>query len=257
MKKLFLSLLCAMCVWAVNAQTTYLRISQLDGYTIKVPVGHIDSIDFVTTDEEPTTPEEPSKPNFNGHEYVDLGLPSGTLWATCNIGADSPELFGHYFAWGETSPKDDYSWETYAHGTENNITKYNGLDGRTKLELKDDAARVNWGGTWRMPTAQEIQELLENCTWQWGEYNNTGVSGCIGTSKVDTTKQIFLPATGVRSGTTIGDTASYGYYWSALVNTNGFNSAFRIRLYYRGYPSRDFEARYLGYTVRPVCSPAK
>lgn len=94
----------------------------------------------------------------NEHEWVDLGLPSGTLWATCNVGADTPEGFGDYFAWGETAPKDDYSWETYrwCNGYFNTMTKYctNGsygtVDNRTELDPEDDAAYVNWGSSWRM-----------------------------------------------------------------------------------------------------------
>ncbi len=263
MKKIFLSLLCAVCVWAVNAQTTYLRISQLDGYTIKVPVGHIDSIDFVTTDEEPTTPEEPSTPNFNGHEYVDLGLPSGTLWATCNVGANSPELFGYYFAWGEISPKDDYSWETYvysADGTRKNLTKYIGADGLTKLDLKDDAARVNWGGTWRMPTTQEQQELINNCDWEWtNNYNYTNISGYVVKSQIDNTKYIFLPASGQREAKNLLDSGSGLWYWSASVYVNSYINAWCINAYHytsidKRHINRD---RCEGMAIRPVCSPAK
>ncbi|MCQ2319676.1 MAG: hypothetical protein MJZ90_12290 [Bacteroidales bacterium] len=102
------------------------------------------------------------------HEYVDLGLPSGLLWATCNVGADSPEDYGDYFAWGETETKSDYDWDTYkwCNGSYNTLTKYNTkssygtVDNKTTLELSDDAARANWGGSWRMPTEAEFQELI-------------------------------------------------------------------------------------------------
>ena len=104
----------------------------------------------------------------NGHEYVDLGLPSGIKWATCNVGATTPEEYGDYFAWGETQPKDYYDWSTYKYcnGDEYSITKYctrstyGTVDIKTTLELSDDAARVNWGGKWRMPTIEEQKELL-------------------------------------------------------------------------------------------------
>jgi hypothetical protein len=105
-------------------------------------------------------------------EYVDLGLPSGTLWATCNVGATSPEEYGDLFAWGETEPKQTYTWETYkwCHGSYNSLTKYcdnssyGNVDGRTELEFEDDAAYVNMGPSWRMPSNEQMHELLDNCT---------------------------------------------------------------------------------------------
>ena len=113
----------------------------------------------------------------DGHEYVDLGLPSGTLWATCNIGASKPEEYGDYFAWGETEPKDYYEWSNYkwCNGSENTLTKYcsdsdygyNGfVDNKTELDPEDDAAYVNWGASWRMPTVEQVDELIDNCTFQ-------------------------------------------------------------------------------------------
>ena len=108
--------------------------------------------------------------NANGHAYVDLGLPSGTLWATMNLGAQSISDPGSYFAWGETSTKSNYSWETYDFGTENNLTKYNTSDGKTKLDLEDDAAHVIWGGDWHIPTKAQWDELLFYInTWDYGD----------------------------------------------------------------------------------------
>ena len=103
----------------------------------------------------------------NGHEYVDLGLPSRIKWATCNVGATTPEEYGDYFAWGETEPKDNYDWSTYKWCNESNATmtkyctdsSYGTVDNKTVLELEDDAAYVNWGGNWRMPTKAELDEL--------------------------------------------------------------------------------------------------
>ena len=102
----------------------------------------------------------------NDHEYVDLGLPSGLKWATCNVGATAPEEYGNYYAWGENTPKDNYDWDTYKLTTDGGttFTKYNGTDGKTTLDPEDDAAAVNWGGKWRMPTDDEWTELRENCT---------------------------------------------------------------------------------------------
>ena len=127
--------------------------------------------------------------SYGRHEYVDLGLPSGTLWATCNVGANNPEDFGDYFAWGETSPKDDYNWDTYrySNGGSNghpNLTKYcsdsdygyNGFtDNLTILQPEDDAATANWGNGWRMPTKEECQELFSYCTWLYTTQN--GMTG--------------------------------------------------------------------------------
>lgn len=127
------------------------------------------------------------------HEYVDLGL--SVKWATCNVGATKPEEYGDYFAWGETTPKSTYDWETYKYcnGSFDSLTKYNNSsifgteDYKKTLELADDAARANWGGSWRMPTKAEQDELREKCTWTWTTQN--GVKGCKVTSK--TTVSLF------------------------------------------------------------------
>ncbi len=172
----------------------------------------------------------------NGHEYVDLGLPSGTLWATCNVGATSPEKYGNYYAWGETEPKKDYSWDTYKYGTYNyngdysKLTKYNGTDGRTTLEADDDAATANWGGTWRTPTNAEWEELAYKCEWKWTDNYNatTGVAGyfVIGSNG----NSIFLPAAGYQYDNdnaylnAVGEICSY---WSSSLNTNYPSSAWR------------------------------
>ena len=160
-------------------------------------------------------PEDPVTPP-DTHEYVDLGLPSGTLWATMNIGANAPGESGDYFAWGETEPKDYYDWTTYkwCNSTSSGVIKYctnssdghNGFtDGKTELDPADDAAYVNWGHSWRMPTMEQIQELVENCSWQW-----TG-RGQKGTGPNGNT--IFLPAAGFIDGVYPEETYS-AYYWS-------------------------------------------
>ena len=103
-------------------------------------------------------------------EYVDLGLPSGTLWATRNVGATYPDDYGDYFAWGETEPKNNYDWNSYkwCNGSYTTLTKYclninYGVhDGLTELKLEDDAAYVNWGSSWRMPTHEQQQELTKS-----------------------------------------------------------------------------------------------
>lgn len=154
----------------------------------------------------------------DGHEYVDLGLPSGTLWATMNIGATNPEDNGDYFAWGETAPKDVYIWETYqwCNDSYKTLTKYNTdslmgtVDNRTELLPADDAAFVNWGPLWRIPTEAQQTELIENCSWQWTTSN--GVNGYLVTGPNGNT--MFLPATGCRSDSTLYYAGQEGEYWS-------------------------------------------
>ncbi|MBR5086054.1 MAG: hypothetical protein IKX31_03495, partial [Muribaculaceae bacterium] len=144
------------------------------------------------------------------HDCVDLGLPSGTLWATTNIGATNPEDFGDYFAWGEIMPKDVYDWSTYmwCNGSNFALTKYNNdsshgnngfVDNKTELDPEDDAATANWGSEWRMPSLEQIQELLNNCTTQWTAIN--GVNGRLLTSTING-ETLFLPANGHLDGST-------------------------------------------------------
>ena len=160
----------------------------------------------------------------NGIGYVDLGFPSGIKWASCNVGADSPEEYGDYFAWGETSPKSTYNWSTYKYcnGSSTTMTQYcensyyGTVDNKTYLELEDDAAHVNWGGKWRMPTRSEQADLIENCTWTWTSLN--GVTGYKVTSKKNG-KSIFLPAAGYRVDEFSKVSGTYICYWS---NTLGY-----------------------------------
>ena len=159
------------------------------------------------------------------HEYVDLDLPSGTKWATCNVGASKPEEYGDYFAWGETITKSTYDWSTYkwCKGSETTMTKYctlsdygyNGFtDNLTELQPEDDAATANWGSGWKMPSRDQIIELVndEYTTWEWTQLN--GVYGRKVTSKSNG-NSIFLPAAGRRWLGGLYDAGSYGYYWSS------------------------------------------
>lgn len=159
---------------------------------------------------------------------VDLGLPSGTLWADRNVGADSPEGYGDYFAWGETEPKSTYNWSTYkwCNGDSDQLTKYctnsfygsNGFtDGKNTLESADDAATANMGSSWRMPTKAKLIELRDKCTWTWTTQNSKKgykVTGPNGNS-------IFLPAAGYRSYSLLSDAGSCGYYWSSSLHEVG------------------------------------
>jgi hypothetical protein len=201
-----------------------------------------------------TACEKPSDPN-NCHEYVDLGLPSGTKWATMNVGATSPEDYGDYFAWGETQPKEEYNWSTYkwCEGRYDTQTKYctksycGTVDNKTTLELSDDAANANWGGDWRMPTEAEQDELRTECTWTWEQKNGVNGYTVIGPNG----NSIFLPAAGYRYNSDLRH-ASSGYYWSSsLITGDSYNA------YYLGFDSdRVFSSsdypRSNGQFVRPV-----
>ena len=137
-------------------------------------------------------------PIYNKQEYVDLGLPSGTMWAKYNVGASESNLIGKYFAWGEVEGYDDasvrqFSWSEYKWGTENNVTKYNSSDGKYNLDLEDDAARVNMGGLWKMPTDIQIRELDDYTTKEYvSNYKNQNVSGILFESTVNH-NTIFIP----------------------------------------------------------------
>lgn len=193
---------------------------------------------------------------IDGHAYVDLGLTSGTLWATTNVGADSPEDYGDYFAWGDTTPHsdNDYKW---CEGSFSNLTKYcnnskygyNGFtDGKTVLDADDDAARANWGGDWRMPTKAEFDELIKNTKIEWTKQNN--VAGYKFTSKTNG-NSIFLPAAGFRSNGTIIGTGSYGLYWSSSLYESDPRKAWSL-IFYSGHMRTSDEDRGTGRSVRPV-----
>ena len=178
----------------------------------------------------PSTPSNPTNPSNPGTDpgnqnvpagYVDLGLPSGLLWATCNLGATNPEDYGDYYAWGETATRTTYDWSTYAYGSDwNQLTKYcnksrYGLDGftdnLTTLEPTDDAATAVLGNGARIPTKAEWQELLDNTTPEWTTVNN--VYGRKFTASNG--NSLFLPAAGYRGGSSLNYDGTYGYYWSA------------------------------------------
>ncbi len=164
--------------------------------------------------------DNPTEPQETEDDWVDLGLPSGTIWATRNVGADTPEDYGDYFAWGEIVPnKDYYFWSTYkwCKGSESTLTKYctdssygykGFVDNKTELDPEDDVAYVYWGPSWRMPTEAQLFELVEKCDWRWTAVN--GVSGCLVIGPNG--NRMFLPAAGSYLYGNLG--YSYGYYWS-------------------------------------------
>lgn len=144
----------------------------------------------------------------NGHRYVDLGLPSGTLWAMCNVGADSPEDYGGYFTWGEIEPKSDSNSGMFF---DMDGYKYNIHNGKTELDLEDDAAYMNWGEGWHMPSTAQQEELCTECIWTWKSVK--GITGYEVKSKKNK-NSIFLPAAGYPSGGGAGIAGSNGSFWS-------------------------------------------
>ena len=194
----------------------------------------------------------------DNHEWVDLGLPSGTLWATCNVGANAPEEYGDYFAWGETAPKDYYDWSTYkwCNGSYTTMTKYctnssygyNGFtDGKTELDPEDDAAHVNWGPSWRMPTTEQQRELYEKCSSTWTTLN--GVNGRLFTGPNGNT--LFLPAAGYRLDESLSGEGSYGYYWSRTLDPDYSSSSYYLYFNPGGVHWYNYR-RYSGFAVRAV-----
>ena len=179
-------------------------------------------------------------PTINGYEYVDLGLPSGLKWATCNVGASSPEDYGDYFAWGETSPKAEYTWENSVTGGE----QMSDISGNAQY----DAAAANWGGSWRMPTKDEMQELVDYCEWEWTQVNGVNGSKVIGPNG----SCIFLPAAGRRHGSSPSDAGSCGLYWSSTPSDYD-DDGYAYYLYFDdGLEHVYSNLRYLGHTVRPI-----
>lgn len=221
---------------AISSGTATITVTTADG-------GYTDScvVEVVT----------PAPGMDNGHEWVDLGLPSGLKWATCNVGADTPEGYGDYYAWGETSTKNNYSWSTYkwADGSYKKLKKYNtsisygSVDNKTVLDIGDDAARANWGGTWRIPTEADFEELINNCTTLWKSEN--GVLTWKYTSNING-NSIILPAAGYRSGTGLNYAGSRQYYWSSSIYTDYPYQALCLGSY------TSYSSRSDGFQVRPV-----
>ncbi len=222
------------------------------------------------------TPTFELKVNFEG---IDLGLPSGILWAPCNVGAKTPDQYGDYFAWGETKSKNEYSWGTYKHVQSSlyeddpydfngGLTKYcieseaGKVDNKTRLEDVDDAAKVNWGGDWRMPTQAEAQELYDNCTWNASTLNGVAGYQITGTNG----NSIFLPSAGWHTMSDWYDAGIIGSYWTATLCDEYSGGACNILFYHDEYaedhPAHmedfyevdEYYQRRIGISIRPVMS---
>ena len=188
--------------------------------------------------------KRPTSGVVNGHEWVDLGLPSGLKWATCNIGAITSNDYGEYYAWGETSSKSKYEVEnSLAWNMSKNDLLSAGIINLAGCLMKSyDAASVNWGGTWRIPSVSEWEELEKRCKWEWLPNKGYKVTGPNGQS-------IFLPAAGYK-GTVSSDIGECGYYWLNMVSSNiGFAEGTILKEDYYGIPGLNCTA---GRSIRPV-----
>lgn len=233
---------------------TDLPILRYYGYSVRLAKDVF--IDDTPNDpDEPSTPEDPDVPSEDGHEYVDLGL--SVKWATCNVGANNPEEYGDYFAWGETTTKTPYDLISYKYwdGLYNILTKYNTnnsmgiVDNKNTLEMSDDVAHAKWGKDWRMPTYAEFTELNNKCTWTWSTQN--GVNGYKVTSKSNG-NSIFLPVVGYRCDSLLHDAINYGYYWSSSLDTDSPHYAYCMYFDSGSVSSMFGSVRYYGLSVRPV-----
>ena len=244
---------------SVSAQY-YMNVFQNDGQKFHFVVANIDSVSF--TDQTGLTDNEEE----NKYEFVDLGL--SVNWATRNVGASSFEKYGDYFAWGETSVKNSYSWSNYkfCHGTDVTQTKYctngnfgyNGVtDNKSILDLDDDVAQVNWGDSWRMPTSSEFLELQTYCTWTWTTLNGVKGYKIAGNKEGYTDRFIFLPAAGYCNGTITVNSGSIGGYWSSSVVSSNPSKAWMLAFGGKrsddSYHDVDMQNRLCGLSVRPVC----
>ena len=201
---------------------------------------------FITEGDAPATTPETLVPSET--TAVDLGLPSGTLWADRNIGAKSPEDFGLYFSWGNI--------EGHAMGSGYDFDDYNETKGHeldSNIDIEHDAARFNMGEPWKMPTKEQFQELVDNCTREWCCEN--GHMGSRFTSKING-KSVFFPAAGYGYGTSITDVGSLGYYWSSSWYSADY--AYRMNFSSSSVYPQNYYNRYYGFSVRAVqISPTK
>ena len=232
-----------------TAQAQKMVVTMTDNQVVKYNLNKVKDVTF----EEALPVEVP--------EYVDLGLPSGTMWATTNIGASDPEEVGDFYAWGETETKSEYSWATYQYsdGSATSLNKYcsranyGTVDGLNTLEPDDDAARVILGDEWSMPTKEQVEELTNATYTTWEQTELNGVKGVRIKSRT-TNASIFLPIGGFRDNISISNGNSYGYFWTRNVHSSIDYTAWAFR-YGDELDTENVKSRYLGLNIRPVCKP--
>jgi len=238
-------------VMAVRAGTTVITAIATDGSGVKAEC-HVNVIGG-------GVPSFLTCPNSNHPHAIDLGLPSGTKWCCCNVGASTPEGYGGYYAWGETQPKEYYDWSTYKYckGSFLQLTKFctnslygnNGFtDGLTELLPENDAVTANWGSPWHLPTFEQITELLNNCSREWTIQNETNGILVIGPSG----GQLFLPAAGYRWFDDLIGAGCIVYYWSSSLYQNFSYGAYGL-YFSSGYWDWGSSNRDRGRSVRAVC----
>ena len=294
MKKTILTTLGVAALGIASYATTFMQVVTDDGNTVRYDVDHVTEVNFVEENVIPqdTTPVIPADTTTSDYAYVDLGLPSGTLWATYNIGATKPEEYGDYFAWGETEPKEVYDWSTYKYAKASgawdldSLTKYNFgnyydgvVDSLSTLLPEDDAATANWGSEWRMPTIEEQRELIEECYWVWTNgYNGSDVRGhIVYKAKNEDDKgnvsypggkyesedysladaHVFFPAAGVRRSA-VYDKGHSLLYWSSSLREEFEGHARYLYFYFYG-DGKDvlwdvYDRRDSGLSVRAVAN---
>ena len=228
----------AVCVLSKAQSDSYSMQVYLSGGEVEsFSVSEVDSVVFVSTDVDSDDTTSSGTTYVNGYAAVDLGL--SVKWATCNVGAESPEDYGNYYAWGETETKDYYSSSTsVTYGVE-----MDDIAG----DAEYDAATANWGSTWRMPTYDELKELRDDCTWTWTTENDVNgylVTGSNGNS-------IFLPAAGYRNGTSLLYREEDGTYWCSTPYESNTQYAYHLYFGSDGHGT-GWNSRGHGRTVRPV-----
>ena len=272
MRKYFVCLIAVLLsISSANAQYV-MKVTMKNGDVSEFNVSEIEDVTW----QDKNAISDITGGEHNGHEYVDLGL--SVMWATCNVGASTPEEYGSHYAWGETKPygesdtsnstnynyagtytKTYYNWKTYkwCNGSSSNLTKYctdsdlGALDNKTILEPSDDVAQVEWGGRWRMPTDKEWKELLEECTWAMCTTQD-GKIGYKVTSKTNG-NSIILLAAGYHNYDSLYNDGKVGYYWSSSLNTGSPSYAYYVSFNSSVDGKSDFCDRYHGQSVRPVC----
>ena len=259
-------MLMAMVVFTVGCNNDSSKAGGKNGDEQSITKGDNGNNGSTEIDNSTTKPQDDAKGrggdgSYNGHDYVDLGLPSGTLWATCNVGATKPEEYGDYFAWGETKQKTIYNLNTYRYcnnGDEEQLTKYcnnfeygyHGFtDNLTVLQPEDDAATMNWGSGWSTPTEEQWEELLENTDNAWKTWD--GVEGRLFAGKNGTV--LFLPAASFRWGSELNYAGSIGDYWSRSLDTDNPGRAWGLGFYSGDCGVGNYN-RSSGQSVRPVRS---